>query len=413
MINIENVEVYGWEAAIRGMRNPMNSWEKSDSNFNPSFLLRQQIGENDLALMKKLAAAGTDHSKFMRMITVTCDIIAPMYWVAEHDTYKVGTVRNSCSFMHKGLSKPFEIKDFSVQDERVYYLLSPIEKEKSVLTYPYETSKYKIYELRNGRKYKVYKNGKVFACEFECVDTTGRKRKFDAKEIIPSLTKNGYFEMNLGGRSGEKWLLHRLIATVWCENKNNFETIDHIDGNKGNNCAENLQWCKREENIQRAYKNGVYDKNQMHRAYYAWKMGHKLVEPHTKQQIKREHENGMLRRDISQKHNLDLKQVDNILYQKSCKDEDLFLLAYHWEQLIDILNTLRNEYLEIKDDTVFKMIRQLLPQGYNIKYTWQSNYQVLRNMYHSRKNHKLSEWRAFCEWIKSLPYSELITGEEV
>lgn len=153
MIKIENTDVYGFEAAIRGMRNPMNSWEKSDSHWDgddriivcndngaheyenlqelfescqiqqlvesgheiekyPSSFL---IGENDFTLMKQLVKAGSDHSKFMRMINVTCDITAPMYWWKEMDTYKVGTVRNSCSTMHKIHAKEFELSDFSYE----------------------------------------------------------------------------------------------------------------------------------------------------------------------------------------------------------------------------------------------------------------------------------------------------------
>lgn len=120
MIKIENVEVYGWGAAIRGMRNPMNSWDKSDSDYHRGYDYNYEeykyeyiIGDNDLALMKKLAAAGSDHRKFMRMINVTCDITSPMYWWKEFDTYKVGTVRNSCSTMHKITDKEFELDDFS------------------------------------------------------------------------------------------------------------------------------------------------------------------------------------------------------------------------------------------------------------------------------------------------------------
>lgn len=108
MIKFENTDVYGWKAAIRGMRNPMNSWDKSDSKF---YVL--QIGKNDLNLMKQLIKAGTDHSKFMRMILVSVDIIAPLYWWKEFDTYKVGTVRNSCSTMHKIQEKEFTFDDFS------------------------------------------------------------------------------------------------------------------------------------------------------------------------------------------------------------------------------------------------------------------------------------------------------------
>lgn len=193
MIKIEKTDVFGWKAAIRGLRNPMNSWDKSDSGFEDTTFY---VGKNDLKLMQSLAKAGNDHGKFARMITVTCDITAPLYWVAEHDTYKVATVRNSCSFMHKGVSKPFELSDFSV--------------------------------------------------------------------------------------------------TPGCESE--------------------------------------------------------------------------------------------------------FL------KIIDTLNFLRNCYLETKDDKFFFMIRQLLPQGYNVKYTWQANYQVLWSIYKARKNHRLPEWHDFCDWCESLPY---------
>ena len=110
MIKITNYEVLGWEHAIRGMRNPLNSWDKSDSyNDGESFI----IGENDFDLAKRLAKAGSSHRKYLRMVTVYADISAPMYWWSEYDTYKVGTVANSCSKMHKLLSKPFEMGDFS------------------------------------------------------------------------------------------------------------------------------------------------------------------------------------------------------------------------------------------------------------------------------------------------------------
>ena len=124
MIKLENAEVMGWEAAIRGMRNPMNSWEKSDSHIctmDASFCMdckhKEQycIGPNDLDLMTRLRKAGTDHRKFMRMITVYVDILAPLYWWKEFDTYKVGTVANSCSTMHKIAAKEFTLEDFSIE----------------------------------------------------------------------------------------------------------------------------------------------------------------------------------------------------------------------------------------------------------------------------------------------------------
>lgn len=113
MIEITNTEVFGWKAAIRGMRNPLESWEKSDSLID-SFGL-YELGENDIKLMRNLVKAGTDHSKFLRMIHVQCDINAPIYWWKEFDTYKVGTVRNSCSTMHKIHSRDLTEDDFSFE----------------------------------------------------------------------------------------------------------------------------------------------------------------------------------------------------------------------------------------------------------------------------------------------------------
>ena len=137
MLKIENTEVFGWEAAVRGMRNPMNSWDKSDSCFKCNEMecedcanyekrvftdigwkcdeVAIHIGENDLKLMRNLSKAGNDHGKFLRMINVALDITAPLYWWKEFDTYKVGTVANSCSTMHKIHAKEFELDDFSCE----------------------------------------------------------------------------------------------------------------------------------------------------------------------------------------------------------------------------------------------------------------------------------------------------------
>lgn len=148
MIRIENTGVYGFEAAIRGMRNPMNSWNQSDSHvcacadgfFDCPMVLNDDepakecdpdkynfcVGEKDFCLMKKLAVAGPDHGKFLRMITVTADITAPLYWYKEYDTYKVGTVANSCSTMHKIADKAFTLDDFSHEylNEKSLYMLN-------------------------------------------------------------------------------------------------------------------------------------------------------------------------------------------------------------------------------------------------------------------------------------------------
>lgn len=217
MIKIEHTDVYGFESATRGMRNPWNSWEKSDSYstyIEDEHTLQRApfeffVGENDLTLMKKLVSAGTDHSKFMRMINVTCDITAPMYWWAEYDTYKVGTVRNSCSKMHTIHIKPFDIDDFT----------------------------------------------------------------HEGCDKIPAA-------------------------------------------------------------------------------------------------------------------------IDTLMY------------------VVGECEHLRKLYNDTEQKKYWRAIIELLPESFNMRATVQLNYAVLRNMYHARKNHPLDEWRDFCRWIETLPYSELITGEE-
>ena len=240
MIKLENTEVMGWEHAIRGARNPLNSWSRSDSVFTKRIRggelcwidifgnelppctcpeevhednvtgLLYNIGPNDYDLMKRLRNAGTDHRKFMRMITVYVDITAPLYWFKEFDTYKIGTVANSCSTMHKIADKRFERGDFSVE---------------------------------------------------------------------------------------------------------------HLE-----NCDEQ----------------------------------HWMV----------------------------------------CMDN-----------VISALNVARERYLETEDKKYWWQMIQLLPSSYNQKRTVMLNYEVLANIYRSRKNHKLDEWKDLCAWVKTLPYSELITGE--
>lgn len=253
MLKIENTEVIGWKTAIRGMRNPKNSWEKSDSGWDahiPPLELRNQvdwkrwaehykvvqdngehtydIGPDDRDLMTRLRNAGTDHRKFMRMIAVYLDITAPLYWWKEFDTYKVGTVANSCSTMHKIAAKEFTLDDFS-------------------------------------------------------------------HEHLLSMANND---------AGDALFLN---------DANNIR----IDG------------------------------------------------------------------------------------------DDLLGLT------VNVLNYYRGRYIKTKDKRYWWQLIQLLPSSYNQRRTIMLNYEVLANIYKSRRNHKLDEWHTFCDWIETLPYSELITGKDV
>ena len=148
MIKLVHTDVYGFDAAIRGMRNPMNSWDKSDSfEFPPDDDGIVWIGKNDLTLMRKLAHAGDDHGKFARFINVTVDITAPLYWWKEFDTYKIGTVSNSCSTMHKIHEKEFEARDFSCEHllcENIIYFGKTLERLNTARA-KYLESKNKVY----------------------------------------------------------------------------------------------------------------------------------------------------------------------------------------------------------------------------------------------------------------------------
>ncbi len=247
MIKIEKTDIHGWEAAIRGARNSFNSWDKSDSGRDADWYgndsvvvdadseeyIVLHIGPNDQKLMKKLAKAGPSHAKYRRYITVTMDVTGPLYWWKEMDTYKVGTVGNSCSTMHKIADKEFELKDFSYE-----HLDDEYECVKSPCADPYE----------------------------------------------------GGFQTSIG------LLLDTIEALNWWRKQ-------YLHQKEISSGQERLNWC--------------------------------------------------------------------------------------WWQMI-----------------------QLLPSSYNQKRTLLVNYEVLANIYHQRKGHKLDEWHTFCEWIKGLPMSEIITGEE-
>lgn len=424
-MKFENTDVWGFEHAIRGMRNPLESWEKSDSfdcnedDIDCNFCLKCPIektcldyqekiiiGKNDLELMQKLIRAGSEHRKFMRQIMVSVDVTAPSYFMAELDTYKIGTVRNSTSMQHKGVAHRYTIDDFEV-DEEIKEVLRIKEKEYPNIFYPYETQEYKLYTCENGRQYEVYKNGRIFALPFSYVDTKGRIRSFEKREVTPSKMKAGYFEIHIGGRNGEKWLLHRLVAYVWLDNPNNYTTVDHLDGNKANNSVENLEWVSLEENIKREWENGLVDFD-LQTAYKKWKTSSKVF-PDVKLKIQELHRQGKSQKELAEMFDVSQSQISVIVRKakNSSDNQELFEHCWYWENLIESLNILRDKYLETKDYKYFRLIRQLMPMSYLYTSTITMNYENLLTMVHQRKNHKLSEWSIdFINWARSLPYAE-------
>lgn len=404
MIKIDNIQTYGWEGAFRGMRNPLNSWAKSDSFFYPDGTF--SLGEADLNLAKRLVKAGTEHRKFLRFIHVQMDITAPSYFIFEQDTYKIATARNSCSFMHKGLAKPFTIDDFTTSTE-VQKLLNR-NKEWEDIEYPYETNEYKIYTCENGRQYKVYKNGRVFSCAFEVNDNykSGRTRHFAEKELKPHKNPRGYFELNLGGRCGtEKWQLHRLMAYVWIPAENwQSLTVNHINGKKHQNNIENLEWCSREENISKGFQDGLYDDSFLYNGYDNWKRT-MTTDIETRLAIRYDHNKGLMPAEIAKKYEVPLKTVYGIIFGNKPENYELFMHAYWWEKTVDYLNELRDQYLDTQDESIFLTIRQALPMGYNYRYTYDCSLETLLNMCKQRVNHRLPEWRVFVStMLEKIPY---------
>ena len=396
MLKIENVEVMGWEHAIRGMRSPMNSWEKSDSKYyndpiydeenpllihdNPIF----NVGPKDQQLMMTLSRSGADHRKFMRMIVVYLDIVAPMYWWSEYDTYKIGTVANSCSKMHKMLAKPFEMNDFSFDQ---------------LPGYKNEVGQYiPDFDYTNEIWKEIGKTG------YEVSDL-GRIRRGN-RILAGSYHSDGYTFMTI---KGEQIPLHRFVANAFIPNPNNLPEVNHIDGNKRNNSAENLEWVTRSENQRHAIEMGLQPKGL---STYTGKFTEE-----TRNEIKaRWNTEGISKRALAKEYGVSHTCINNIIndkYKYVTRTNVFELVA---RPIVDMLNELRDDWIRENDPDkkkqIWYSILQLLPVSYNQRRTVMLNYEVLRNMYHARKGHKLNEWREFCKWIETLPYSELITGED-
>lgn len=413
MIKVENIDVWGFEAAIRGMRNPMNSWQKSDSEWKiymPEYPNLSEadyiVGKNDLDLMRRLYNAGTEHRTYARMIQVSMDITAPLYWWGGMDRYTVGKSQVSCSFMHKGVSKPFDIRDFSIHDERVYDILSPLDAKEYIFHYPYETAEYKIYTTESGREIEVYRNGKIVEREFTITDSKKRTKTFPKHEYVPqNKATTGYFGIRCGG---ERWCIHKLVASVWIDNPNGYETVNHIDGNKANNSVENLEWCSLSENISKGFNDGLYTRGKsLHAKYQKWKNGHtgSVIESECMySQIRADHKKGLTCKDLADKYNISVHKANNIISFEPYENADLFMLCYAWEHTLDALNNLRAIYLETGDNQIFQQIRCLLPCGWNLRRTVCMSYETVFKIIKERTGHKLDEWVDFVEILKDLPY---------
>ena len=407
MLKINNVvcpSAEQWLMAIRGMRHPLQSYDRSDTTVKDNEI---SLGDNDLGLMKRLIHAGTEHRKFLRQLPVIVEMTAPSYWISELDTYKISTTKNSSSLQHKGASKPFTIRDFSVCDE-IYDILDPIKikKEHPLLYKDVLETDYKEYTVGD-RTYKVFKNGKVISCEYERThETDNRTRHFKEYEVVPSQNSEGYYYLSLGGRKyHERIMLHRLMANVWLKDKYfPGAEVNHKDGNKGNNCIDNLEWVTHKDNEIHKHQNGLSGRT-IHTDYIAWKNASK-TDIADREEIRRLYAEGMKQTEIAKLFDIGQSQVGEIIRCNESEKTTLFELALGWEKTLNALNTLREKYLDTGEYKYFIAMRALIPMGYNYTFTWSANYEVLYSIYFQRENHKLTEWHDFCRMIRHLPYMD-------
>lgn len=376
MIKFEKAEVWGWEHAIRGMRNPLNSWDKSDSDFAIGYA---DIGKNDAKLMLKLTKAGAPHRKFLRQVFVSVDITAPLYWWSEFDTYKVGTTANSCSKMHKLLYKPFETSDFSFDHLFGY-------KNEIAQFRPLVDESLERWETITG-DYEISSQGRL---------------RHKNRVLSCSVRKDGYIFTNIHGKQIP---VHRLVATAFCVKGVNDTEVNHLDGNKMNNAADNLEWCTRSENQKHAIENHLQPK-----ATNTYK-GKFTAEQ--RQEIKDLWDLGECsKRELAKRYHVSHTCICDIINDKYKYVERTNVYEQVAKPMVDMLNEFRDSYFRCENivdkKKIWYAILQLLPESYNQKRTVTMTYENLLNILEYRKNHKLDEWREFCSWIATLPYSKLL-----
>lgn len=428
-MKFENTEVWGFEHALRGMRNPLNSWDKSDSglkivNLNDVELgyepyYEYVIGEEDLKLAQKLLKGGNEHSKFMRMIHVAVDIDMPRYWWAEADCYKFNS-KNSCSTMHTIMKKEITIEDFVVP-QIIKDILKQSSKEKKKYVFKCNLPngvalESKIFNV-NGYDYEVFNNGEIYSMPKDVTDSIGRTRHYDRKLMTVGQNSGEYFSVRLGGRNGGKmFAIHRLLAELFIENDlpNKKIDVNHIDGDKGNCSLDNLEWCTPSENNQHAFDTSLKEVS-LYAKYKAY-ITNRKVSLLDIDKIKNMYNNGMTQKEIAENFNMKQAQISAIIRGNINEMSDDFEEAYMYEIIINRLNELREMYLDTKDYEYVIRMKRMLPEGFLQMRTFDTTYAELRNMYFQRKYHRLKEeWvEKFCNWVESLPYAkELImyTGE--
>ena len=384
MITVNNISVWGFEHAVRGMGNPMNSWDKSDSTWiydipNAKF----HLGKNDLDLMRRLYQAGTEHRKYLRQIFVSMDITAPLYWWKEMDQYRINVTTNSCSTMHRLLSKPFEMEDFSFDKLPGYKV-----NVKQFIPEISEEMVAKEFWIRYDNEYDV-----------SCYGRVRHNFKNHYRLLGGSKHKDGYIFVTLHDKQIP---LHRIVAKLFHgQDYQEGLVVNHIDGNKQNNFADNLEWVTQSDNIKHSYENSLQPK-----AVSTYKGKFTQEE---RDYIRLLWEDGMMsKREIAKKYNVSHTCINDIINDKYKYADSVNVYEEIARPWIDTLNELRDAWFVEEDAEkkkhIWYAIIQLLPSSYNQKRTVTMNYENVMSMIKQRTGHKLDEWNKFVEILISLPH---------
>ena len=384
MIKVENIEVFGFEGALRGMRNPMNSWDKADSEFYfqelPEGMIeeRMKLGENDLKLSNTLCMSGPEHRKFLRMMHVQMDVVAPLYWWSD----KVGTTANSCSKMHKLLEKPFELSDFSFDKLPGYK--NTVKQFRPLIDEDMVASEiWIVYD----KDYDVSNYGRV-----------KHKLKDRYRIISGSLHSDGYIYVTLHGK---QYPVHRLVGKLFhYDNYSDDLVINHKDGNKQNNFAINLEWVTQSENVKHSYANQLQPK-----PVNTYKG--KFTDEERKM-IKAYWDSGEYsKKELANMYQVSWTCIDDIIRDRYKYAVNINLFEDICRPWVDTLNELRDSWLNAETEqdkkVIWYTILQLLPESYNQRRTLDFSYETVFNMINQRKNHKLDEWKQFVAVLENLP----------
>lgn len=401
-MKFEHTSVMNFDGAIRGLRNPYDSWSNSDSCYiNGKFFL----GKKDKKLAITLIKSGSEHRKFLRQIFVSVDISAPLYWWKEFSTYKVGTVSNSCSTMHTITKYEFSPEMFECKHLRGYRNVIDQFPNKIDL----DTEEWKEYPFN--KQYLVSNQGRIKRLSHKN-DNNGIIYK--EKIIYGSLHEDGYIFVSLPtDKPGiyKQIPKHRIVADTWLsDSKFEGAVIDHIDGNKQNNSIENLEWVTQSENVKRSIKNGQQPINiKGYTGKLTKEQRESIIEEYTTTDINT--------KDLGKKYGISGTTVSSIVNGKYDYGEHRFDEYQILLNIIDELNNLRNEYLDNKNKDVWKGIITLLPDSFIQKRTITMSYENLFAMCSrgQRRFHKLTEWSIdFINWARTLPYAkELIFTDEL